>query len=148
MSNPENYKKNQGFTLLEVMVVIAMMAILTAFVVPYLPGDRAELMQTEMDRFQSKIVYAQTQAILQSQDLGLIIDDASYTFVQRVNSGWEEFQEEPLQVQSLESIFKHKVFIEDIEFFPEISDDPELIKKLTADFIKTEVEIDNDFIFQ
>lgn len=128
MSYPENYKKNQGFTLLEVMVVIAMMAILTAFVVPYLPGDRAELMQTEMDRFQSKIVYAQTQAILQSQDLGLIIDDASYTFVQRVNSGWEEFQEEPLQVQSLESIFKHKVFIEDIEFFPEISDDPELIK--------------------
>ena len=128
MRNPENYKKNQGFTLLEVMVVIAMMAILTAFVVPYLPGDRAELMQTEMDRFQSKIVYAQTQAILQSQDLGLIVDDASYKFVQRVNSGWEEFEEEPLQSQEIESVFKQKVLIEDVEFFPEISDDPELIK--------------------
>lgn len=130
MSPSESYKKNKGFTLLEVMVVIAMMAILTAFVVPYLPGDRAELMQAEVDRFQSKIVYAQTQAILQSQDLGLIVDDTSYKFVQRVSSGWEEFEEEPLQSQTIESIFKQKILIEDIEYFPEISDDPEEIKPI------------------
>ena len=80
MSPSESYKKNKGFTLLEVMVVIAMMAILTAFVVPYLPGDRAELMQAEVDRFQSKIVYAHTQAILQSQDLGLIVDEVTNSF--------------------------------------------------------------------
>ena len=110
------------------MVVIAMMAILTAFVVPYLPGDRAELMQEEIDRFQRKVVYAQTQAILQSQDLGLIVDEGGYQFVQRVSGGWEEFAEEPLAAQPIDSNFKHRLLIEDIEYFPEISDDPELVK--------------------
>ncbi len=57
-----------------------------------------------------------------------MIDDDSYKFVQRVNSGWEEFEEEPLQAQPIDSAFKHKIFIEGVEFFPEISDDPELIK--------------------
>ncbi len=128
MPFPESYKKNKGFTLLEVMVVIAMMAILTAFVVPYLPGDRAEQMQAGADRFRSKIVYAQTQAILQSQDLGLIVDDESYKFVQRVDSGWVEFEEEPLVANPIEEIFKHRILIEDVEYFPEISDDPEEIK--------------------
>jgi len=109
-------------------VVIAMMAILTAFVVPYLPGDRAELMQKELDRFQSKVVYAQTQAILQSQDLGLIVDEESYKFVQRVKTGWAAFDEEPLQSQKIEEFFKHRVLIEGVEFIPEISDDPGLIK--------------------
>jgi len=120
--------KSQGFTLLEVMVVIAMMAILTAFVVPYLPGDRAELLQTEVDRFQSKVVYAQTQAILQSQDLGLIVDEESYKFVQRVKTGWQEFEEEPLQPQQIEKFFKQRILVEDVEVLPEISDDPELLK--------------------
>ena len=121
-------KKSRGFTLLEVMVVIAMMAILTAFVVPYLPGDRAELMQTEMDRFQSKVVYAQTQAILQSQDLGLIVDEESYKFLQRVSAGWEVFEEEPLEQQSIEKFFKQRILVEDVEVFPEIADEAESIK--------------------
>ncbi len=121
-------RKIQGFTLLEVMVVIAMMAILTSFVIPYLPGDRAELMQTELDRFQSKVAYAQTQAILQSQDLGLIVDEQSYKFVQRVKAGWQEFEEEPLRSHEVDSYFKQRILIEDVEFFPEITDDPELVK--------------------
>ena len=67
---------------------------------------------------------------MQSQDLGLIVDDTSYKFVQRVSSGWEEFEEEPLQSQTIESIFKQKILIEDIEYFPEISDDPEVNKPI------------------
>lgn len=130
---------SQGFTLLEVMVVIAMMAILTAFVVPYLPGDRAELLQTEIDRFQSKVAYAQTQAILQSQDLGLIVDEGSYKFVQRVKSGWDAFEEEPLQPQEIEPFFKQRILIEDVEFIPEISDDPELIKPIILFFSSGEM---------
>jgi len=120
--------KSQGFTLLEVMVVIAMMAILTAFVVPYLPGDRAEMLQAEVDRFQSKVAYAQTQAILQSQDLGLIVDEGSYKFVQRVKAEWQGFEEEPLQPQKVEKFFKQRILIEDVEVLPEISDDTELMK--------------------
>lgn len=121
-------KKNQGFTLLEVMVVIAMMAILTAFVVPYLPGDRSEQLQNEMDRFQTRVVYAQTQAILQSQDLGLVIDEASYKFVQRVKSGWQVLEEEPLQQQLVETFLKQRVLIEDTELIPDIAEDPESLK--------------------
>ena len=128
MSYFENPKASRGFTLLEVMVVIAMMAILTAFVVPYLPGDRAEQMQTEIDRFESKINYAQTQAILQSQDLGLIFEDESYKFLLRVDKGWKVFDEEPLQAQQVEKIFRQRVLIEGAEIVPEISDDPELLK--------------------
>lgn len=128
MKSPANYNNNQGFTLLEVMVVIAMMAILTAFVVPYLPGDRAELMQTEMDRFESKVIYAQTQAILQSQDLGLIVAEARYQFVQRVGSEWQVFEGEPLQAHEIEKIFKQRLLIEDVEFIPEISDEPDSLR--------------------
>ena len=121
-------RKSLGFTLLEVMVVIAMMAIMTAFVVPYLPGDRGELLQAEMDRFESKVAYAQTQAILQSQDLGLIVDEESYKFVRRVQSGWQVFDEEPLKSEPIEKFLKQRVLIEDVEIVPEISDDPELLK--------------------
>ena len=139
MRLPENANKNKGFTLIEVMVVIAMMAILTAFVVPYLPGDRAELMQEEMDRFQSKIVYAQTQAILQSQDLGFIVDESSYKFLQRTPSGWEEFEEEPLQSQEIEQIFKHRILIDDVEFFPEDVDEYQPIKPIVLFYASGEM---------
>jgi len=109
-------------------VVIAMMAVLTAFVVPYLPGDRTELLQTEMDRFQSKVEYAQTQAILQSQDLGLIVDEGSYKFVQRLEAEWQEFEEEPLNPHQVEKFFKQRILVEDVEVLPEITDDPEFVK--------------------
>ena len=120
--------KNNGFTLLEVMVVIALMAIMTAFAVPYLSGSQSELLQKEMDGFQTRVVYAQTQAILQSQDLGLIVNEEGYQFVQRVKAKWEVFEEEPLQSHAVDSSFKHRLLVEDIEVEQEILDDPELLK--------------------
>jgi len=117
-------KRIQGYTLIEMMVVIAIMGLLTSIVLPYLPGDKQELLQDEVDRFESRIAYAQTQAVLQSQDLGLLIDGAEYRFMQRTAAAWQVLEEEPLQMQKIPEFLKQHLYIEGAEYIPEESIDP------------------------
>ena len=108
------YKKAQsGYTLIELMVVIAIMGLITSFVLPYIPTDKADRMRSDADRFESLVSYAQTQAILQSQDLGLIVDGADYHFLKLVSGSWQAVEEEPLNPQKLESYLTQTLFLED-----------------------------------
>lgn len=94
------------------MVVIAIMGLLTSVVLPYLPGDKQELLYEELDRFESRVAYAQTHAVLQSQDLGLVVEEGEYRFLQRAKSGWEVIQEEPLQPQKIPEFLQQQLSIE------------------------------------
>lgn len=108
-----------GYTLIEVMVVVAIMAMLTSIVIPYLPVDKSKQLLAAADRFKLQIAYAQNQSILQSQDLGLITTDAGYQFVQRVPEGWHTLDDEGLPVVELEKFLEQQVFIEGVEYIPE-----------------------------
>jgi len=101
-----------GYTLIELMVVMAIMGLITSFIFPHLPADKADAMREEGDRFESLVSYAQTQAILQSQDLGLKIDDAGYSFLEQAADGWLAVDKKPLLAQKLESYLTQAVYIE------------------------------------
>lgn len=93
-------------------MVIAIMGILMSVVLPYLPGDKRELLYEELDRFRARVAYAQTHAVLQSQDLGLAIEGNEYRFLQRAPAGWQALSDEPLQPQQIPEFLIQKLFIE------------------------------------
>ena len=116
----------RGYTLIELMVVIAIMGLLTSVVLPFLPGDKQELLYEELDRFESRVAYAQTHAVLQSQDLGLVVEEGEYRFLQRAKSGWEVIQEEPLQAQRIPEFLQQQLSIEGQEILLEDTLDDEV----------------------
>lgn len=105
--------RSAGYTLIELMVVIAIMGLITSFVLPYIPTDKADRMRDDADRFESLVSYAQTQAILQSQDLGLVVDGADYRFLKLVSGSWQVVEDEPLNSQKLESYLTQTLYVED-----------------------------------
>lgn len=117
---------HQGYTLIELMVVIAIMGLLTSVVLPYLPGDKQDLLYEELDRFEARIAFAQTHAVLQSQDLGLAVEEGEYRFLQRVQAGWQVIEEEPLQRQKIPEFLQQQLFIEGQEYIPEDLIDDEI----------------------
>lgn len=72
-----------GFTLLEVLVVLVIIGIITSMAVisvNVLGGDHE--MQQESERLQAILIQAQEDALLQSRDLGLRIDETSFEFLE------------------------------------------------------------------
>ncbi|PID46077.1 MAG: type II secretion system protein GspH [Proteobacteria bacterium] len=118
--------RQRGFTLFEVIVAIAIMGILMSIVLPFLPGDKQELLYEELDRFEARVAYAQAHAVLQSQDLGFAVEDREYRFLQRTQSGWEPIQDEPLQPQKIPQFLQQKLLIEGVEVVVEepLDDEP------------------------
>ena len=115
------HKKAQsvGYTLIELMVVIAIIGLITSVVLPYIPTDKTERMRTDADRFEALISYAQTQAILQSQDFGLMVEGSSYSFLQQIAGSWEAMDAEPLNPQKLEDYLTQTLYVEGDEVEPD-----------------------------
>ena len=89
-------KTTKGFTLVEIMVtlvIIALMAMAVTFVVP--DRDDDTLVKTT-DEFVQRVRYAQEYALLQHAILGLEIDEQGYQFLQ-----WQEQQWVPLDYRGL-----------------------------------------------
>ena len=108
-----------GYTLIEVMVVIAIMALLTSIVIPYLPVDKTKQLLATADRFKLQISYAQSQSILQSQDMGLMLTEDGYQFVQRVPEAWQPVDDEGIPPTKLDDFLAQQLFIEDVEYLSE-----------------------------
>ena len=77
-----------GFTLVELMVVLAILGLAAAAVVLTLPGDRAVLAR-EADRLAARIAAARDAAIIGSRPVAVVVRPSGYSFEQRCSSGWE-----------------------------------------------------------
>jgi general secretion pathway protein H len=72
----------RGFTLIEMMIVVAIIGIFVAGVVIYLSGDRRDTkLDEEAQRLDALFDYVREQAELQTRDYGFRVNSKNYSFV-------------------------------------------------------------------
>lgn len=88
-------KKHQGFTLLELVVVMFIMAILVGSLVPTINfGNDADRIEKASNRFKAIFDLASDYAMLNNYELGIIIKDDNYRFVAFDGQRWIDFTAE------------------------------------------------------
>ncbi len=114
--NSQAVKKVQGFTLIEIMVVIAIMGIMLGLgMFAFGDGGLSEKLEQESQRLYGLIKLAQEEAILQSKELALELDRDGYVF-KELNSGkWVAISSDKLfRKRSLTAGIELSLEVEDV----------------------------------
>lgn len=81
------YKSSRGFTLLEVLVVIVIIAVLSGFVGLSISSDSNRQLQEEARRLIALIDLASQESILNAQEIVLDVQENSYAFLIKGDEG-------------------------------------------------------------
>lgn len=79
--------RRDGFSLVEMMVVLFVMGVLAASVVLLLPGD-ADRLRRESERFAARVSAARDEAIASGSPVAAVVSEAGYYFEQRRDGAW------------------------------------------------------------
>lgn len=107
-------KPNKGFTLIEIMVVVVIVAVLISAVTLSFPPVGDKLLKENADRFSALINLAQDEAILQSNELAVEITPTGYSFYQNENNSWQAFSDKPFSKRQLPAEISTKIFLDGI----------------------------------
>lgn len=77
----------RGFTLVELMVVLAVLALAATVVILTIPGSNARV-AGEADRLAVRIAALRDLAIVEGRPMALVISPSGYAFERRENTGW------------------------------------------------------------
>lgn len=86
----------RGFTLVELMVVIAVIGLLTGAVVLAMPDPQGNL-RDQAERFAARARAAQDMAVIEARETAMWVSTDAYGFEQRDRSGWHQLDERPFQ---------------------------------------------------
>ena len=107
-------EKSLGFTLIEIMVVIVVVSILVGAVSLTFPRSTDDLLKEDADRFSELISLFEDEAILESRDLAVAINDSGYSFLSKNKDGktWNMFSDEPFKPRKLSGKVISKLYLE------------------------------------
>jgi general secretion pathway protein H len=80
-------RKQAGFTLVELMIVLAIIGMMSAVVVLAIPDPRGSLVQ-EAERFAARAKAAQERAVMDARATSVRVTSAGYGFDRRERAGW------------------------------------------------------------
>ncbi len=104
--------RRQGFTLIEIMVVITIVSIMFGAVVLAFPDSSNDRLKEQGRRFAALITLAQDEAILQSQDLAVSMNGSGYSFYRRFGEVWEAYSDKPFVARVLDGGIQAEVALE------------------------------------
>ena len=82
---PERHPR--GFTLVELMVVLAVLALAATVVILTIPGSNARVAE-EADRLAVRIAALRDLAIVEGRPMALVVSPSGYAFERREAGGW------------------------------------------------------------
>ncbi|MDB1122499.1 type II secretion system minor pseudopilin GspH [Vibrio algarum] len=87
-------RKNAGFTLIEIMLVIVLMSLSAVAVIFNLPDSKQDIAKEQAQRFYYRIQLLNEHAILNGKDLGIRVDEkkGTYSYLQLESDGWQLFE--------------------------------------------------------
>jgi len=81
-SSTTSQKNQQGFTLIEVLLVVLLIGIVTGIVLlAASPNDSSRVVSNEAERLADALNLASDEAVNNNQQMGLLLDEKSYYFV-------------------------------------------------------------------
>ncbi|MCY1671267.1 GspH/FimT family pseudopilin [Novosphingobium sp. SL115] len=87
LSAPSHPRKN-GFSLVEMLVVLMVMGLLASVAVLTLPGDERKL-RAEAERFAARALAARDEAIVGARPVSLVVSEQGYYFERRIDGQWQ-----------------------------------------------------------
>ena len=139
----------QGFTLIELMVVIVIMSIMLSFLMLSIGGgERDKPLQDEAKRITALIKLASEQALLQSMEIGLLIEDESYQFLSQNKESWTPLPENSFRKRTLPDEIQLELITVDSAPPPEQQEQPmpQILLLSSGEMTSFELEIRGDEI--
>lgn len=103
-----------GFTLIEIMVVVVIISVLMGAVALSFPRDLKDLAGEQADRLQALVRLSLDEAVLQSRELALGFNEGGYQFYQQENNAWVPFTEGPFKPRHLPANLLGELYLDDI----------------------------------
>lgn len=83
-----SHSRKNGFSLVEMLVVLMVMGLLASVAVLTLPGDERKL-RAEAERFAARTLAARDQAIVGARPVSLVVSAQGYYFERRFEGQWQ-----------------------------------------------------------
>jgi len=107
-------KFNTGFTLIEILVVVVIVAVLMGAITLSFPPTGTKLLKENADRFTALIKLAQDEAILQSREMALVVSENGYAFFRNEENNWVAFSDAPFKKRSFPPGFNTSLYLDGI----------------------------------
>lgn len=109
----------RGFTLVEILVVLVVLALFTGLTVISIGDNSARQLKDEAERLQSLVVAAMDESVFSSADLGILVTKNGYQIAQldRLINRWQVLQSGPFKKHTVTENIKIEWRVDGFEAF-------------------------------